>query len=190
MNLHVDRPRIVRFTVFLALLLTASFAFAQPMSDQAQAQIAALLAEKDARTPAQRKIDSRLLATVKMNRGEPIADGVPRLETGLESEGPEGPVVDVTAFVSDALLEKIARLGGEILDSHAAFRSVRARLPLGKVEELAADPAVLFIQPKQVAMTWREVPLPPGPPKAAVATVSSDVAALRTMSSFQKTWIP
>ncbi|HSB36699.1 MAG TPA: neuroendocrine convertase 1, partial [Thermoanaerobaculia bacterium] len=174
MRNSAPRPSVL-VAVLLAFALLSGSALAQALSDSARAQIAALLAEKETRTPVQRKVDSNLLYAVRISRGLPVADGVPRLETGLESAGPEGPVVDVIATVSEALLERITRLGGEVLDSHAGFRSIRARLPLGSVEELAADPAVLFIQPKQEAITWREFSLPPGPPTAAAAAVSSDI---------------
>jgi hypothetical protein len=175
MNLHVGRPRIAFSTALLALLLTASFAFAQPISDHAQAQIAALLAEKDARTPAQRKIDSKLLYTAKMNRGEAIAAGIATLDTGLDPAVDVFPEVDIVARVSEPFLAKIRALGGEILDVQAALRSVRARLPLQSLEVLAAEPEVVFVNAKQEAIAWREAAPPAGPPKAVAAAVASDL---------------
>src|SRR6266850_1434884 len=49
----------------------------EPTIDQsAWQQIQALLEEKEARTPAQQKIDSQLLYSIKMRRGESIAKNV------------------------------------------------------------------------------------------------------------------
>ena len=170
----VRRPFILD-AVLLAFTLLSGPAPAQALAERARAQIAALLAEKDARTPAQRKIDSNLLYTVRMNRGEAIADGVARLDTGLDPASDVPPVVDIVAQVSDGFFAKIRALGGEVLDAQPAFRNVRATLPLQSVEVLAAEPEVGFVQPKQEARTWRVVPLPAGRPKAAAAAVSADL---------------
>src|SRR5688572_663917 len=46
------------------------------ISEAAQAQIAALLAEKATRSPALHKIDSQLVYALRMKRGETIAPGI------------------------------------------------------------------------------------------------------------------
>src|SRR5271156_5251976 len=43
---------------------------------EGQRQIAALIAEKNSRTPTQRKIDSRLLQGIRESRGEEMTPGV------------------------------------------------------------------------------------------------------------------
>src|SRR5437870_2605513 len=50
------------------------------ISAEAIQQISALEAEKESRTPAQRKIDSQLIYATKMHRGQDIAEGVKTLE--------------------------------------------------------------------------------------------------------------
>src|ERR1044071_7563701 len=49
------------------------------ISDSAARQIQALIEEKESRTPAQQKMDSQLVYTVKQNRGQAIANGVQTL---------------------------------------------------------------------------------------------------------------
>ena len=130
---------------------------AQAIGQQAAAQIQALLAEKDARTPAQRKIDSNLLYAAKMNRGQAIAAGVGSLQTGVEVGGDSTTIVDIVARQPDTLTDTIRSLGGQVLDLQPAYRSIRARMPIQKLETLAAIGSVVFIRPKQEAIVWREV---------------------------------
>src|SRR5262245_4465540 len=73
------------------------------ISPQALAQIEALLREKQSRTGAQRKIDSKLIYEIKMWRGEPIADGVPTIATDLPYNDEGKVILDLKATVSDAL---------------------------------------------------------------------------------------
>jgi len=121
-------------------------------------QIQALQEEKKSRTSAQRRVDSNLLFEAKQRRGIAVAAGVPMLQTGIEVSEQGMVVVDITATVSDSLLDAIERLGGHILQSHSVYRSIRAEFPLFSVETLAAHPDILFIQPKQEATTNRAVP--------------------------------
>ena len=162
---------VFRAFLLVVLVFCGWRAAAQAISQEAIAQIQALLAEKDSRTPAQRKIDSNLLYAVKMNRGEAIAAGVRSLETGVDVAEGGGVIVDIVANGPDSLEQTILDLGGAIIDLEPRYRSLRARLPLQKVEELAANPSVVFIQPKQEARLNR-IPLPPGAPLAAAAAVS------------------
>src|SRR4051812_14318464 len=45
------------------------------VSPEALAQIDALIAEKESRTPRERKMDSQLIYELKMDRGQSIAEG-------------------------------------------------------------------------------------------------------------------
>ncbi|MCP9494034.1 MAG: CSLREA domain-containing protein [Pyrinomonadaceae bacterium MAG19_C2-C3] len=118
-------------------------------------QIAAMQQEKRSRTPEQDKLDSQLLQAVKMARGEQIADGVPTLLTDVKVDDAGRTVVDITAHVSDALLENLRALGVEIESAFPRFRSIRAEVPLDKLEAIAAFPEVIFIMPKQIPTTNR-----------------------------------
>jgi hypothetical protein len=141
--------------VLLAIVASGGTADAQPsasISRSARQQIQALAAEKQSRTPAQRKVDSNLLYEAKQRRGLAIAAGVPTLQTFIQV-GPRGEVVvDITATITDSLLASLARLGGSVVDVQARYRSVRAVMPLQAVEMLAEHPDVIFVQPKQEAM--------------------------------------
>lgn len=91
---------------------------------------------KSQRSAAQQKIDSNLLAQI-----QPPFDAAAPL------------VVDISARVSDALLERVRARGAEIVAADARNHSVRARIPAGEIEALAADADVIFIQLAQVPAT-------------------------------------
>src|SRR4030095_2843858 len=130
------------------------------ISPQAMAQIEALLREKRSRAGTQRKIDSQLIYEIKMRRGEPVADGVPRIETDL-SYNAEGKVaLDLKARVSDTLLNQLNTYGAEVVSDSPDLNSVRIQVAVGQIEAIAALPDVTFIQPKQDAMTSRVVRAP------------------------------
>ena len=95
-------------------------------------QIEALLAAKEKRTPARRKVGSQLLDALRRVRGQPAAD---RLVT-----------VDIRADVTPAVLARIRSLGGTVVNSVPKYRAIRARLPLVSVEKLAALDAVQSIR--------------------------------------------
>ena len=124
----------------------AQSAPAQTVSQTALQQIGALASEKAARTPAQKKIDSNLLAELKMSRGQPVAKGVPRIDTGVAVEPGGMVLVDIKATVTDDLLKQIRGLGGEVVNSFSRFNSVRARVPLARLEEIAGLPGVRFVR--------------------------------------------
>ncbi|HKX27725.1 MAG TPA: proprotein convertase P-domain-containing protein [Blastocatellia bacterium] len=132
------------------------------LSAAAKQQINALLAEKQSRTPAQRKIGSQLLYAIKAQRGEAMTSGglVRSLRSGQETAktAERGPVnVDIRAELSKELAEVIGKLGGEVLNVSLANGSMRARLPLSTLEELAALPAVKSIRPAATAVTHHQL---------------------------------
>ena len=96
-----------------------------PISPEALRQIAALLREKDARGPAQRKVSSGLLHQ--------------------QSSG-SNLLVDVKATVSTGLLSGIRRAGGTVVYVSARAGQVRARVPANSIEALAARPDVASIR--------------------------------------------
>jgi hypothetical protein len=122
---------------------------------EALQQIAALIAEKNSRTPAQRKIDSQLLQAVKESRGEQMALGasLERANPKLSNDG--ALLVDITADVSDALLANIQQLGGEIVFPSAEYRAIRAQVPFSSIETIAGYPEVSFIRAAVPAKTSR-----------------------------------
>ncbi|MCM3878119.1 MAG: S8 family serine peptidase [Thermoanaerobaculia bacterium] len=167
----------MRLAAVAVLLLFRVATGADTIGPQAAAQIQALLAEKDARTPAQRKLDSNLLYAVKMNRGEAIAAGISTLQTAVDVGVDSTTIVDIVAHRPDSLTDSIRSLGGEVIDLQPAYRSIRARMPLQKLETLAEISSVIFVQPRQDAVTWREIqrraPVPAQ--QAASAAVSPEL---------------
>lgn len=105
-------------------------------------QIQALQREKAARSPAERKIQTRLLMAVKRHRGDTIFNAVPSLRSTVKVDRGGGVLVDIDADVSDTLLAAIEAEGGVVVNSHPRYRAVRARLPLAVVAALAARPEI------------------------------------------------
>jgi Subtilase family/FG-GAP-like repeat len=125
------------------------------ISQSALDQIQALSAAKQARTPAQRKMDSNLLAFTKMNKGEAIAEGVATIETGLSVESNGRIKVDIDAAVTKALLRFIEDGGGEIINRFPQYQAIRARIYPEQAEALAGHPKVSFVKPAVQAETQR-----------------------------------
>ena len=120
-----------------------------PLPPQAIRQIDALLADKATRTPAQRKMSSDLIYENRMRRGEAITPAVPALRTGV-AVSPDGSVlVDLSADVTDALVNAITAVGGTVVSRVAQFDSLRARLPMVEVETIAGRPDVSFVAPAE-----------------------------------------
>ena len=120
---------------------------------QALAQMQALAAEKRARTPAQRKIDSQLLFASRMARGQAVAAGLAGLGTDVRTERDGRVVVEVRASVTPALLARLRTLGADVLASHPAYDDVRLLVGFDQLEAIAALPEVRHIAPKAQAIT-------------------------------------
>jgi Subtilase family len=125
------------------------------MSPEALAQIEALLKEKASRTGAQQKMDSQLIYALKMRRGSMIAEGVRTLETNISYNAQGKMTLDLKAMVSDALLNQLKALGADIVSSVPGYNSLRIQVGMDQIEAITALPAVIYIQPKQDAMTSR-----------------------------------
>ncbi|MCP4006504.1 MAG: S8 family serine peptidase, partial [bacterium] len=139
--------------VFGLVICGATTLQAQQISQTAIAQIEALAAEKAARNQAQRKISSRLLFEERMRRGADIASGLSTLRRSVEVDVAGATLVDIRATVSQGLLAAIRGLGGEIINSFPQYKAIRARIPLEKLETIAALPDIHFIRPADRAIT-------------------------------------
>ena len=121
----------------------------------ADEQIAALLAAKAQRTPAQRKVGSLLLDFVEA--GVPLTAAVPDadvLDAPVALRGHYNAVpVDIRADVTPDVVTRIRALGGTVVNSVPRYRSIRARLPLSAVEPLATLDAVRSIRRADEATT-------------------------------------
>lgn len=132
-----------------SLFASGGIVSAQERGIRAEAlqQIGVLLAEKSSRTPAQKKIDSRLLLELRIQRGEALLTTLPTLRR-WRGNGADGSVdVDLDAEVSEGLLARIVALGGEVEGAWPRFETLRARLPLTRLESLAERPEVRSIRP-------------------------------------------
>ena len=118
-----------------------------------QQQILALEQDKGSRTPAQQKIDSNVLYTVRMLAGQPAAAGIPTLNTGVDVDNANNLIVDITANVSDTLLKQLTAAGALVWYSNARFHSIRAVVPSSQIETVASWPDILFIAPKAESLT-------------------------------------
>src|SRR5580693_2387519 len=106
------------------------------ISATAVQQILALQQEKASRTPAQQKVDSNVLFTIRMMAGQPAAPGVPFLYTGIDLDTDNRVVVDIVANVSDELLAQLTAANAQILYTNQALRSIRASIPPQEIESI------------------------------------------------------
>lgn len=115
------------------------------LSDSTKQQIGALLAEKESRTPAQQKIDSLVLQAIRENRGQAMADSVTSLEPANIGQKDGSVVLDLRGIVDDNLLDALTQRGAEIINAFPVYQSVRIRVVLDRVEEIAALPQIRTI---------------------------------------------
>ena len=149
-----------RVSGLVVVLLAASGAAAlgQELSEQAQRQIGAIYADKAGWTTAQRKLDTSLLYASRESQDQPMVQGMrtdqdlallSRVASRAAVQSDGMVVVDIRAEVTDGLLEAIGDAGGKVLSAFPAFGAVRARIPIRRVEALAALAEVRKISPKQ-----------------------------------------
>jgi hypothetical protein len=102
---------------------------------------------KASRTPAQQKIDSRLLDEIDRREGRPTRNTRPPDPALLKIDQEGRALVDVRAEVTPALLKTLAALKGTIVSTSQEYRSIIAWLPLLKLEEIAKNQVVHSIMP-------------------------------------------
>lgn len=155
-------PASVSATKFAALCLFLVIPCAGRAADltnqltvNTKQQIAALLQEKLQRTPAQQKVNSQLLFAARQERDGFINRSVPRLQPSLKFVIRDSRLimVDIDATVSDSLLAAIKNVGGEIVGSYPEDHSIRAIIPLERIEPLATRSDIKFIRPAVGATT-------------------------------------
>lgn len=146
--------RLRAWRLSLGLVLTAAL-FAAPLSAeprrvpaQVSQQIHTLLAEKAARTPAERKMSSRLLFESRRHKGKSFAPGLENLRLRSSAVTGGRVLVDIEAKPqgSKALIERLHAVGAEIVHASISRGAVRARIPIGEAEGLAAMPQLRHIR--------------------------------------------
>lgn len=119
------------------------------------AQVAALQAEKEARTPSQQKLSSHLLLALRRWRNDPLLQALPAVQT-LTPDAQGRILVDI-ALVDEAglkpVLSALAQMNAVIPYKSASGRTVRALLPLDQTEALAGLPEVHAIRPADQGVT-------------------------------------
>ena len=134
----------MRFLVLFALLLAPALACAAQRIEPG----------KDARTEAQKKIDSQLLQEVERRADPAYRPGTPA-GGGLEVDAKDRVLVDIRVEVTPATRKLVTDLEGLIVSSSPQYRSIVAWLPLAKVETLAQEDDVVAIVPAPRAMLNR-----------------------------------
>src|SRR5262249_42901028 len=114
------------------------------------AQIGTLLAEKRALTPAQRKINSRMLhAKGQLTRETSVTTiniALPRSASGKVQ-------LELRADVTERLLTALGGLGVDVVATQVSGRSVLVDADLLQIERIAALPDVRWVQPKPDYLT-------------------------------------
>src|SRR5438093_13638264 len=87
-----------------------------------------------------------------MESGQAVADGIWAVETDLPYADDGHLIVDIRARAGSGLASRLPASDVEVLFESADGSDIRAHLDVGQVEALAADPDVIFIQPKQTAI--------------------------------------
>lgn len=164
LQFHRFQPKVAPERAVSTSAASTQGASPSGISFTAAQQMQALQQEKGLRTPAQQKIDSNVLYTIRMMAEQPAAPGVPYLYTGVDLDSNDNIVVDMAANVTEPLLYQLNAAGAQVLYTNKALRSVRASIPPQQIEGIAASPDVIFISPKQGFMTRRvEMPGPVSP---------------------------
>jgi parallel beta-helix repeat protein len=156
------------------------------ISTEVLQQIQALQEEKSLRSPAQKKIDSQIIYSLKVRRKDLLLEKVPHLRSTLEIAPDDTVLVDIKARVTPGLLHRIEMLGGEIINNFPHYDSIRARMHLEKIEFLADHSNISFIEPAVSAMTqkqgsYSQVPGGASPHKK-VNTSEGDIAHNATLA--------
>ena len=123
------------------------------ISDSARRQIAALMEEKRNRKGGRLKMDSRLIYSAMMARGEQLAPGLDSLDISLPLNEEGQPVIDITARVSKRLTANLKAAGVRIISSFPAYNTIRAEANLDAIETIANFPEVIYVQPMQEPLT-------------------------------------
>jgi hypothetical protein len=152
----VTKSSIGRVLLILVGTLSASLAgdrllAAPKLSERAVHQIQAILADKVARAPSERKLATGLLMAFRRSRGRAMIQGLhpfsrPAARAHVDEKGMV--VVDVNAVVTGDLLRTIADVGGKVISFHPSYGAVRARVPIQRLDAVAALPEVRFIRPR------------------------------------------
>ena len=162
---------------------------APALSARAAAQIEMLMAEKEARTATQKKIDSRLLHASRIALGRPLVN-IPALRVSMPMASRNRVLLDVRATVTDALLVHLRALGADVAHWSARHNTIALRAPFAIVESIAALPEVAWVAPEHGAMTSRSISNPltlvTGPPSVPQRVERKKIAHADTIAAMKR----
>ncbi|MDJ0839065.1 MAG: hypothetical protein QNK37_21295, partial [Acidobacteriota bacterium] len=120
-----------RATALVGMLVFGTVGFAQEnaVHPEGLRQMGFLMQEKAARTPAQRKISSNLLHTLRLQQGS-FTRNLPNFRTGVKLDDQGKTVVDIRGEVSDEVLHRIQALGGTVINALENYGHIRAAMTL------------------------------------------------------------
>jgi Subtilase family len=105
-------------------------------------QISSLEAWRKTLTPAQNKIDTQLLFTAKMAKGQPITDKVATLRTGVTVEPFDRVPVEIKGKVTPELVTFVRASGATITAIPRKKTVIYAKVALQNLEAIASRPEV------------------------------------------------
>ena len=117
--------------------------------EKVRQQIAELLADKDARTPAQMKLGSHLIYAARTARGQRITkslESLPQSTSALSMRGSRVHV-DVNGEITDDLIAAVKRAGGQVESAFPEYHTMQAWVPLLACEHLAERADIGSIMP-------------------------------------------
>jgi subtilisin-like proprotein convertase family protein len=106
----------------------------------AAAQISALQAIKESLTPAERKLDSRLVLAERQRVGKlgSVAGTLPKLQSGVAVSSAGTTLVDVAASqLTSHLSGRLVGVGAKVLSESARAATLRARVPVSALTVIA-----------------------------------------------------
>jgi subtilisin-like proprotein convertase family protein len=175
---HISIILVLFALVISGLLISASFRSASAqrggvqrpggpprsevaLSAAAQAQIAAILAEKQSLSPAEKKIHSMLRNGIKAKRGErmTLRGEVTTLRSAARAaantDAKDRMLVNIKGKVDKTFIRMVQKLDGQIINAQEG--SVRAWVPWASLEAMAGHPDVRAINPGEMPITHRQL---------------------------------
>ncbi|MBW2399597.1 MAG: S8 family serine peptidase [Deltaproteobacteria bacterium] len=144
---------LVASAMLLSFVAIPGSGFArEPLKAEARRQIHRLLEEKRSRSRIERKLSSRLVLALKKRRGHRVARDLPSLRNRVSVDRSGRTLVDIRGSASDAMVRRIEALGGRVVNRVPRFGAIRARIPIGAVDLLAAESEVQSIAPAESYM--------------------------------------
>ncbi len=161
------------------------------LPEVATKQIQALLAEKEGRSPSERKIGSQLLyarsgkftSTLQASK-----DPAKQITSLVKSDAKGRFLVDISGDPA-TVVGQVAAVGGEVVATSTPHQGLRAWVPQDRLDELAANATVRAIRPALLATTSR-VDQPGADPKFHASREERVAAVQRAQAAWAARNVP